>query len=60
VRLHEHGRADVVTACDVGEELGEQVTAAGQIPQVMMRIDDRELGRERLLAAKREPLGAHR
>src|SRR5215469_10199837 len=40
--LDEHGRDDVMPGVDVREQLVEQVSAPRVIPQVMMRVDDRE------------------
>ena len=57
-RLHEHGREDVVAAVGVGEQIVEQVAPALAIPQVMMRIDDRQVGLEDRLLAPGEPVVA--
>jgi hypothetical protein len=40
---------------DVSEQLVEQVSATRVIPEVMMRVDDRELGFEDLLDKLGEP-----
>src|SRR5204863_1809363 len=51
-RLHEDGGDDVVTAVGVGEQIVEQITPAAAVPEMMMRIDDRQLRlQDRLLAA---------
>src|ERR1700722_14176363 len=42
--LDEHGRDDVMPGVDVGQEVVEQVTAARVIPEMMMRVDDRQVG----------------
>ena len=53
--------ADVVAArIDVALVFIEQVTRAGAIPQMMMRIDDRHRRLDRLLAPLREPILADR
>ena len=42
--LEEDRRHDVVSAADIGQEIGQQVAAAmWRVPEVMMRIDDRQL-----------------
>src|ERR1700760_3708332 len=41
---------DVVAGIDVGQELVKQIAAARMIPDVMMRVDDRQLGFEDILA----------
>ena len=51
------GRGDVVPAAGVGEQLGQQIAAGlGPVDQVMMRVDDRQLGLDDLLAAPVEPV----
>ncbi len=42
----EDGRDDVVAGVDVGQELIEQVAIAEEVPDMMMRIDDRQVGLE--------------
>jgi hypothetical protein len=42
-RLNEDGDNDVVTAAGLGNELIQQVAPARSIPQVMVRIDDRQV-----------------
>ena len=51
---------DVVAAAGIGQQIGQQV-AAGilAIDQMMVRIDDRQIGVEDLLLASREPVRAH-
>src|SRR4029077_7284539 len=53
--LDEDGRDDVVPRIDVGQQLVEQVAAARVIPEMMVRIDDRQAWLEDLLGALREP-----
>ena len=55
--LDEHGRDDVVAGVDVGQELVEQIAAARVIPQMMVRVDDRQIGIENLLGELAEPCG---
>ncbi len=52
-----HGRGDVVSGAEIGEQFRQQI-AAGLRPvdQVMVRIDDREVGLDDLFAAPVEPL----
>ncbi len=41
--FEEHGGHDVVSAADIGEQLGQEVAAAmRRIPEVVVRIDDRQ------------------
>jgi hypothetical protein len=42
--LHEHRRDDVVTAAGVGQQFIEEVTPARPVPQMVVRIDDRQVG----------------
>ena len=46
VALQEHGRDDVVAGAEIGEQLVQQVAVVGPLPQMMMRVDDRQLGLE--------------
>jgi len=55
--LDEHGRDDVVPRVDVGQEFVEQIAAARVIPEMMVRIDDRQIGPEDLLGQLAEPYG---
>ena len=57
-RLHEHRRQDVVAAVGIGEQVVEQVAPVLAVPQVMMRIDDRQVGLEDRLRAPGEPVVA--
>ena len=48
--LEEDGRHDVVSAADVGQELGQEVAATmRRVPEVMMRIYDRQFRLQRCL-----------
>ncbi len=58
--FEKHGRFDVVTGIDVGEQLFEQIAMAGTfgrpIPEMMVRVDDRQIGVEdRLRRLRGEP-----
>jgi hypothetical protein len=46
-----------VPGIDVRDQLVEQITAARVIPQMMVRVDDRQIGLEDLLAQFAEPDG---
>jgi hypothetical protein len=53
--FEEHRRDDVVAATQVAQQLGQEIAPARLgVPEMMMRIDDRQVGLERLL---RRPLG---
>ena len=58
--LHEHRRDDVVTAAGVGQELIEEVTPARPVPQMVVRINDRQVGVEDGLEAPIKPRLADR
>src|SRR5262249_13728548 len=58
--LDADGGNDVVTAGGVGDELLQQVAPIGSIPEMMMWVDDRQLGLENGLPATIEPSLAHR
>ena len=58
--LDEHRATHVVPAARVGEQLVDQVAAAGMVPQVMVRVADRQVGLEDVLLHLREPLIAVR
>ncbi len=48
--LEEDRRHDVMSAADVGQELGQEVAATmRRVPEVVMRIDDRQLRLQRCL-----------
>src|SRR5438477_275263 len=53
--LDEDGGDDVVPRIDVGQQLVEQIAAPWMIPEMMMRVDDRQFGLEDLLDALAEP-----
>src|SRR5262249_47350254 len=55
--LDEHGLDDVVPRVDVGQQFVEQIAAARMIPEMMMRVDDRQIGFENLLAQLAKPCG---
>src|SRR5205823_4326045 len=44
--LDEHGGDHVMAAARVGQQLVEEVTALRMVPEVMVRIDDRQVGLE--------------
>jgi hypothetical protein len=46
VTLDEDGGHHVVAGAQVGEQLVEQVAMIGPIPEVMVRVDDRQVGIE--------------
>ena len=46
VAFDEHRGDDVVAGADVGEELVQQVAVVRAVPQVMMGVDDRQVGLE--------------
>ena len=50
-------RRDVVSGADIGEQLRQQIAPGlGPVHQVMMRVDDRQIGLDDLLAAAIEPV----
>ncbi len=56
-----HRRGDVVAAAGVSEQLGQEIAAGlGPVDQVMMRVDDRQIGLDDLFAAAVEPVLANR
>ena len=55
-RLHVDGRQDVVAGVGVGEEIVEQIAPVGPIPQMVVRVDDRQLRLEDRLAPALEPV----
>ena len=55
--LHENGGGDVVaTRFDVGQKLVEQVPPPGPIPEMMVRIDDRQFRIDGRLTPAAEPI----
>lgn len=58
--LQEHGGDDVVAGRQIRDEFVEQVTALRAVmPEVVMRIDDRQSGLDDVLMHLREPVGPH-
>src|SRR5438105_15745167 len=57
-RLHEHGGEDVVAAARIRQQFVEQIAPARPVPEMMMRIDDRQIGLEDRLLAPVEPIPA--
>jgi hypothetical protein len=55
--LNEHGRDDVVAGIDVGQQLVEQIAATRVVPEMMVRVDDRQIRLEDLLGQFAEPFG---
>src|SRR5262249_40084252 len=53
--LEKHCGDDVVAAVQVGHQFVEVVSAAGPVPQVMMRVNDRQVGIEYLLTQLVQP-----
>jgi hypothetical protein len=49
-----------VAAADIGQQILKQVAVAGPVPHVMMRVDDRQIGLDDLLAPLVEPILADR
>ncbi len=59
--LDEHGGAHIVACADIGDQLVQQVALIGNalqpvVPEMMMRIADRDLRLQRLLAGQRQPV----
>jgi hypothetical protein len=54
--LDVYGGADVVSACRLRQVLVDQIAAAPALPQMMVRIDDRQGGFEDLFAVQGAPL----
>ena len=57
--LDEHARDDVVARAHIGQQFVEQIAAARVIPEMMVRVDDRQIGLDDLLL-KLEACGAIR
>ena len=54
--FEEDGRDDVVSAADIGEELGQQIAAAlRRVPEVVVRVDDRQVRLQRRFRVLRQP-----
>ena len=58
--LHEDGRDDVVALAGIGQQVVQQVAPARPVPEVVVRVDDRQAGVERLLGDLRQPVLADR
>ncbi len=58
-RLHEHRGSDLVPAVQVGEQLRQQIAPVRPVPQMMVRIDDRQVGLQDRLVPAREPILSH-
>ncbi len=57
LRLHTNGGDDVVAAADVGKEIVRQIARARSNPQMVMRIDDRQIRLEdRLRLSQTDPI----
>ena len=56
--LQENGGDDVVAAVDVGQQVVEHVYPVRAIPEMVVRIDDRQVGLQDRLFAAREPVVA--
>ena len=61
VTVDEHGADDVVAGLRVGQQVVEQVVVAVALPEMVVRIDDRQIGLERGLAHLGDPgrVGVH-
>ena len=60
-RLDKHGRADIVAGVDVGGEFVHQIALIGDalqapVPEMMMRVADRDLRLQHLLAGEGKPV----
>src|SRR6267142_1679016 len=53
--LNENGCLDVVAAVEISKQIIEEVAVAGDLPEVMVGIDDRQRGIDDLLAQPRQP-----
>jgi hypothetical protein len=53
--LDEDGADDVVPRVDIGQELIEEIAPARMVPEVMVRIDDRQIGLDDLLGPLAQP-----
>src|SRR5215470_8750574 len=58
-RLHEHGGDDVVAAIGIRQQFIEEIAPAGPVPQMVVGVDDRQIGREDRLFAPIEPVLAN-
>jgi hypothetical protein len=55
--LHEDRATDVVAAAGVGQQLGQQVHVLRSLPEMMVRVDDRQAGLKDLFCQLAEPCG---
>ena len=54
--FEEDGRHDVVSAADIGQELGQQIAAAlRRVPEMVVRVDDRQVRLQRRFSVLRQP-----
>jgi hypothetical protein len=53
--VDEDGRHDVVTGPGVGQQVMEHVVVAGALPEMVVRVDDRQLGLQCRLAHLGDP-----
>ncbi len=58
--LYEHGGGDAVPGAEIGQQIGKHVAPVGPIPQMVVRIDDRQRRVERRLLPSGQPVLAHR
>jgi hypothetical protein len=58
--LHRNGRANVMTRLDILQQVEQKIAVSRTIPQMMMRIDNRQLGFEDVLAMQGKPLWTNR
>jgi hypothetical protein len=55
--LNEDGLDDVVPGVDICQQFVEQLATARMVPEMMVRVDDRQIGPEDLLGELTEPIG---
>ncbi len=54
--FEEDGRDDVVSAADIGQQLGQQIAAAlRRVPEMVVRVDDRQVRLQRRFGVLRQP-----
>ena len=54
--LDEHRALDFVAAAGVGQQVGQQVAVRGEVPEVMVRVDDGQIRLEDLLLRQAQPV----
>ena len=59
-RLHIHRRDDIVAAAGIKQQILQQIPPSRTLPQMVMRIDDRQFGFENRFVAPVEPIPAAR